>query len=156
MVRYFAYGSNMSDAQIRARCPSQRFIGIAQLSGYKLAFTRYSPKRMCGVADIIPAPEASVWGALFEMSEEDLAALDLHEGAHLIPPAYMRVEVRVRAADGIELEAITYAVVDKSPVEHVPSAEYLGLILDGAGRWGLPDAYQEVLRAIQAGPQFVP
>ncbi|MBB3178254.1 ABC transporter substrate-binding protein [Variovorax sp. Sphag1AA] len=68
MPRYFAYGSNMLHDQIGARCPSQKFICVAELPGYRLAFTRYSPKRQCGVADIVPAPGESVWGALFEMS----------------------------------------------------------------------------------------
>jgi len=156
MPRYFAYGSNMSHDQISSRCPSQRFICVAELPGYKLAFTRYSPKRRCGVADIVPAPGASVWGALFEMSADDLDALDRHEGAHLSPPAYVRAQVRVASPDGGVLEAITYEVFDKSPVEHVPSVHYLGLMIDGAHKWDLPDAYQEVLRRIRSMSQIAP
>ncbi|SEB24917.1 gamma-glutamylcyclotransferase family protein [Variovorax sp. YR216] len=156
MPSYFAYGSNMSHDQISARCPSQRFICVAELPGYQLAFTRYSPKRRCGVADIVVAPGESVWGALFEMSAEDLAALDRHEGAHLSPPAYVRTQVRVSTPDGGSLEAITYEVFDKSRVEHAPSAHYLGLIVEGARKWNLPDDYQEALRRIHPTPKFAP
>ncbi|MEJ8810612.1 gamma-glutamylcyclotransferase family protein [Variovorax ureilyticus] len=152
MPRYFAYGSNMSHDQIRTRCPSRTFVCVAELRGYRLAFTRYSPKRQCGVADIVASPGASVWGALFDMSEEDLAALDRHEGAHLSPPAYVRVHVQVSTPDGGSVEAITYEVFDKSPVEHVPSADYLGLMVDGAWEWGLPDAYRAALRGIRSAP----
>ena len=149
MPNYFAYGSNMSHDQICARCPSHKFICAAELPGYKLAFTRYSPKRECGVADIVPAPGQSVWGAVFDLSGEDLAALDRHEGAHLTPPAYVRVQVRVAAADGCSLDAITFEVLDKAASEHAPSGEYLGLILDGARKWGLPQAYREALRKFE-------
>ncbi|MBO9647584.1 MAG: gamma-glutamylcyclotransferase [Variovorax sp.] len=150
MPRYFAYGSNMSHDQIGARCPSRKFICVAELPGYRLAFTRYSPKRQCGVADIVPAPGESVWGALFEMSTEDLDALDRHEGAHLSPPAYVRAQVKVSTPDGGCLDAITYEVFDKSSVEHVPSTAYLGLMVEGARKWQLPDAYQQALIGIQA------
>jgi hypothetical protein len=68
MPKYFAYGSNMSHDQICVRCPSHNFIGAAELRGYKLAFTRYSMKRKCGVADIVAAPSGSVWGAVFEVA----------------------------------------------------------------------------------------
>lgn len=90
MVKYFAYGSNMSDEQIRERCPSHKFVCVAELRDYKLAFTRYSHKRSCGVADVVVAPGESVWGAVFEMPESDMAALDVHEGVHSKPPAYAR------------------------------------------------------------------
>ncbi len=62
MPNYFAYGSNMSQDQIRARCPSHKFLCAAELPGHKLAFTRYSRKRECGVADIVPA-RGSLCGA---------------------------------------------------------------------------------------------
>ena len=145
MSSYFAYGSNMSPVQMRARCPSHRFVCAAELPGYKLAFTRYSRKRGCGVADVVPAPGQSVWGAVFQVSGEDLAALDRHEGADLSPPAYVRVPVRVIATDGRRLDAITFEVFDKATFEHAPSVEYLGLIVDGARTWCLPAAYREAL-----------
>jgi len=149
MPRYFAYGSNMSHEQISERCPSQRFICAAELPGHKLAFTRFSPKRGCGVADIVPIEGASVWGALFELSEDDFAELDRHEGAHLDPPAYVRSQVQVIGADGRGMEAITYRVFDKAATEFAPSAHYLGLIVEGARKWGLPDAYQQALPALR-------
>lgn len=149
MPKYFAYGSNMSHDQICVRCPSQEFICTAELRDYRLAFTRYSKKRGCGVADIVPAPGASVWGAVFEMCEADLAALDRNEGVHLNPPAYARVQVQVLTLDGHPLDAITYEVFNKSADGYAPNAEYLGLIADGASKWGLPQAYQNVLAKTQ-------
>lgn len=75
MPMYFAYGSNMSDEQIRERCPSHRFVCVAQLPGYRLAFTRRSEKRGCGVADVIAAQNAAVWGVVFKMTDADLTGI---------------------------------------------------------------------------------
>jgi gamma-glutamylcyclotransferase (GGCT)/AIG2-like uncharacterized protein YtfP len=149
MPKYFAYGSNMSHEQMGDRCPSHEFICIAQLPDHRLAFTRYSRKRACGVADFVPAPGESVWGAVFELSDSELAALDLHEGVHAKPPAYVRCSVQVVAANGRALDAITYEVANKSPTPYAPSVEYLGLIAAGARKWGLPQVYQEVLAKVE-------
>lgn len=147
MPMYFAYGSNMSDEQIRERCPSHRFVCVAHLRGYRLAFTRRSEKRGCGVADVVAAEDKSVWGVVFEMTDADLAALDRHEGVHLKPPAYVRKSVQVLAGDQ-SVDAITYEVFAKSSSQHVPNADYLGLITAGARKWGLPQGYQDALAHI--------
>lgn len=147
MPMYFAYGSNMSDEQIRERCPSHRFVCVAQLRDYRLAFTRRSEKRGCGVADVVAAQDESVWGVVFEMTEADLAALDRNEGVHLKPPAYVRKSVQVISGDQ-SVDAITYEVFAKSASQHAPNAHYLGLITAGARKWGLPEDYQEALAQI--------
>ena len=78
---YFAYGSNMDLRQMRRRCPSYRFVSIAKLEDHKLAFTRRSPRRRCGVADVIPSPGEEVWGVLYNIkTRRDVLALDRAEG----------------------------------------------------------------------------
>ena len=77
---YFAYGSNMDCAQIRTRCPSASFIGIAKLPNHKIAFTRKSTRRGCGVADVVRQDGAGVWGVVYEITDSDLAQLDKDEG----------------------------------------------------------------------------
>jgi cation transport regulator ChaC len=149
MPKYFAYGSNMSDEQIAHRCPSHRFVCVAELRGYRLAFTRRSEKRGCGVADVVATAGENVWGVVFEMSDADLSALDRHEGVHMKLPAYVRKNVQVVATDGHLLDAITYEVFTKAENEHAPNAEYLGLISAGARKWGLPQDYQEALLNIK-------
>src|SRR5918995_5170968 len=78
---YFAYGSNMNWAQMKARCPSARFVGVALLRDHRLAFTRKSVNRGCGVADVVSEAGARVWGgAVFEVSDLDIGKLDVSEG----------------------------------------------------------------------------
>lgn len=80
-----------------------------------------------------------------------LAALDRHEGAHLNPPAYVRRIVPVLAPGGQAHEVITCEVAHKASKAHAPNSVYLGLITTGALKWGLPQAYHDVLARIAPG-----
>jgi len=150
MPLYFAYGSNMDLEQLADRCPSAKFQHVAVARGYRLAFTRFSQKRQCGVADLILDMGSEVWGAVFKIGAPDVTKLDRSEGAHLTPPAYRRVPLEVsRAADGESVHAFTYEVVAKA-AEHVkPNTVYLGLMVGGAVRWGLPQQYIEKLKKVE-------
>ncbi|RLG57648.1 MAG: hypothetical protein DRN95_05350, partial [Candidatus Hydrothermarchaeota archaeon] len=56
---------------------------VAILENYKLAFTRKSKNRKCGVADIVESQEDKVYGVLYEIKESDLQKLDCKEGRKL-------------------------------------------------------------------------
>src|SRR5687767_11029999 len=81
-VKYFAYGSNMSPTVMTATCRRQRLLGVARLADYRLMFNRRSVRTGTGVADVVPAKGTSVWGALYELDEKDLPAIDRKEGYH--------------------------------------------------------------------------
>ncbi|MEX2500932.1 MAG: amidohydrolase [Trueperaceae bacterium] len=176
-MRTFAYGSNMDPVQMRRRCPSARFVARAWLPDFALAFPRWSPKRGCGVADVVPAPGGRVWGVVYDLDEEDGRALDGYEGAPTDAtadpstdrerPAYRRVRLRVEphagdlaaaevphsetlgAARGAEPWTVHAYRVVRPVAWHVPpDAAYLGHLLRGAAAWGLPDAYRAELRSI--------
>lgn len=149
MPNYFAYGSNMSSTQLKERCPSVRFVCAAELREFRLGFTRFSEKRNGGVADIVAAPGETVWGAVFELEDADMHALDRFEGARMSPPAYRRCDVKVWTSDGLELDAVTYEVVAKTTVDLSPTHEYHQLIVQGAEHWDLPLEYREKLRRIE-------
>ena len=76
MIRVFAYGSNMDCEQMRERCPSTRFVCVAKLPNHRLAFTRKSTRRNCGVADAVKAEGNEVWGVVYEIDDIDLPKLD--------------------------------------------------------------------------------
>ena len=50
---YFAYGSNLDAAQMRARCPSAKLLGAAILDGYRLGFAGQSAAWGGGVATVV-------------------------------------------------------------------------------------------------------
>jgi hypothetical protein len=174
---YFAYGSNMSSAELLAYCPSGHCLGIARLDGWRLGFTVYAARRHGGVADILPlaAPGelSPVWGVLWSIPEEELPALHAKEGYDPQRPdaqnLYTRVELAVTLlvdqplyAGGPEspplplagppdpVPAFAYQVVRKAEHHIPPSRAYLDLVLSGAREHGLPGEYTAALARVEA------
>jgi gamma-glutamylcyclotransferase (GGCT)/AIG2-like uncharacterized protein YtfP len=135
-VLYFAYGANLDLRRFRRRCPDSVVLGRALLRNYRLAFTRYDSHEKGGVADIVAEAGAQVWGALYDIDDSCLRALDEYEGA---PRAYRRETVRVADDRGGEHEAIAY-VANKTGA-FAPSRAYLAQITRGARDHELPDEY---------------
>jgi gamma-glutamylcyclotransferase (GGCT)/AIG2-like uncharacterized protein YtfP len=143
---YFAYGSNMDEQDMRGRCPGSRPLGSARLDGHRLAFTRRSIRSATGVADVLPTPGHTVWGAVYELDEDEFEVLDRKEG---VGWAYVREQKRVTLiADGSVRDAVVYTVLDKEPEEVPPSRAYLDRLIAAATRLGLPHAYVVDLQAV--------
>jgi gamma-glutamylcyclotransferase len=141
---YFAYGANMAQTELDLVAPHRRFLGPARLEGFQLAFRRRSIRWGGGAADIVESPRDEVWGALFELGEGGLEALDAKEGEGL---AYQRCEVEVLLGDD-RRAALAYQVIDKEPADVPPTPEYLALLLAGARECGLPHGYRRRLEQV--------
>lgn len=138
---------------MRERCPSAMFVCIAKLKDYRLAFTRTSIKRGCGVADVVIKSGSDVWGVVFQIDERDIGNLDAKEG--YVPGrsgnAYTRMECHVYE-DGDEqksIAAMMYTVTDKQGNVPLPNAEYKRQLVEGAIYWHLPSEYLQRLEAIR-------
>lgn len=134
---YCAYGSNLNIEQMKARCPSAKIIGSGMLRDWKLVFKYH--------ADIIPDNGSSVPVVLWNITEDDLASLDMYEG---YPNYYNTVIVDVETDDGI-VSAFVYVMNDKYNELEVPAASYFNTIADGYRDNELDmnylyDAYNEV------------
>src|SRR5689334_11920611 len=123
---YFAYGSNMLPVQLRERCASATLLCAATLDDHRLAFTRMAKGRWrgYGVADVVPSVGTRVWGGIFEISEDEVPALDRAEGyqAGRAKNAYWRAEVMV-CRDGDQnnqIAAQTYVVRDRENPNPLP------------------------------------
>jgi gamma-glutamylcyclotransferase (GGCT)/AIG2-like uncharacterized protein YtfP len=133
-MHYFAYGSNLSRKQMLGRCPDAKPEFKAILPGHKLIYTGRSREwQNGGVASIKPSKGKTVIGALYGISEECLASLDIYEG---YPTVYDRMSVTVFTEFGEPVEAIAYIKVRQSD-ETQPSREYLDTIRDGYEDWGI-------------------
>jgi gamma-glutamylcyclotransferase len=146
LIHYFAYGANMAEAELGSFVPKRRFLGPARLRGFRLAFRRRSIRWGGGAADILESPGDEVWGALFELPEDALDAVDAKEGRGV---AYRRREVKVALGDD-NRRAFTYEVIDKEPADVAPTHEYVALLVGGARDHGLPDSYVERLERLTA------
>ena len=149
---YYAYGSNLDYSQMKNRCPSAQFVGMALLKGYDFDFTRKSTTRGCGVMDIVKVEGEQVWGVVYQIDELDLGKLDQSEGyaPGRAKNAYRRIECRVFENGNTEKPIIvmTYEVVEKATSTILPNHAYKTLIINGATYWHLPEDYINRLRLI--------
>ena len=135
---YFAYGSNMSVRRLQARAPTAELIGRAEVTGYRLAFDKFSRRDGSGKADCekTTEPTDTVFGGLYRVDAADRDALDAAEGAG---SGYEATEIVVLSRDG-RRRALTYLATDKRP-ELSPYTWYLRHIVEGARELGLPPDY---------------
>lgn len=142
---YFGYGSNMNRRQLLSRCATAQFRFRGKLPGYRLAYTRYSPRRRCGVLDLLPCRDGEVWGGVFSLQQHDWQRLDEFEFCCAEGYRRVRVEIQVDGNPYYRLPAIAYEVCDKLADEVSPSDDYLAAVLTGARQCGLPDRYLQSL-----------
>ncbi len=143
-MHYFAYGSNMNWEQMQRRCPSSQFVCVAKLPDYRFAIARHSRLRNCGTANILPERGNEVWGIVYNVSDDDLAALDAFEDG------YGRTSALVFNGDngGQPIEVLVYVAAKEENIP-LPNPEYKGLILQGARYWRLPQNYRAMLETIE-------
>jgi hypothetical protein len=134
--RYVAYGSNMCRAQMAARCPAARPIGVAALPARAFLINRL------GFATLVAAPAAQAYGLVWAVTAEDEHSLDRYEA---VAEGEYRKEAVILAEHG---EALIYIAADAMPGK--PLAAYLDIILAAAAVAGLPLAYQAELASWRA------
>jgi gamma-glutamylcyclotransferase (GGCT)/AIG2-like uncharacterized protein YtfP len=123
---------------MRERAPGARALGAARLVGWRLTFSADSPDDGFGVPHIEPDAADEVWGVLWELTANDLAALDDYEGS-----AYTRGDVVV-SHDDLDVEAVVYFA---KPTGYVnPSTAFMKQLVRGAEAHGLPPEYVERLK----------
>src|SRR5215831_10382275 len=134
MTLYFAYGSNMSRAPMRARCPSAREVGTATLAGHRLIVTSD------GYASVVPEPGGVVHGLLWRLAPRDVAALNAYES--LDTGLYRVVTLPVRAG-ARQVSAMVYVARTDTP--GLPRPGYLEAVLAAARELQLPNEYVAAL-----------
>src|SRR5215471_3796921 len=132
---HFAYGSNMSVALMRRRCPGARLEGGASLPGYRFIIMQ------SGYASMVPAPGSSVRGLLWRVTPRDVAALNAYE--NLDGGLYRAVTMAV-ASHRRRWAALVYIGCDR--VCGRPRPGYLDVVIEAARNAGFPRRYLNSLR----------
>lgn len=141
MTRYFAYGSNMSTAVMKCRCPAAAAMGAARLDGWRF-FIMTS-----GFASIAPASGSLVHGVLWWLAPRDVAALNAYEGVD--GGLYVRRLLPVRYR-GRHEPALVY--VGTNQASGRPRPAYQEGVVAAAEQWRLPGDYVRTLRRFMAAP----
>jgi gamma-glutamylcyclotransferase (GGCT)/AIG2-like uncharacterized protein YtfP len=144
MTLHFAYGSNMSRALMRPRCPSAREVGVATLDGFRFIVTAD------GYASAVRAPGERVHGLVWRLTPRDLAALNAYESLDQGLYRAVTLPVRVGAA---RASALVYLGRSRAP--GVPRPGYLACVLAAARELDLPATYVDDL-ARWAAPRAKP
>jgi gamma-glutamylcyclotransferase (GGCT)/AIG2-like uncharacterized protein YtfP len=119
------------------RCPGSVSLGLAVLTGYRLRFDGTSSNwSAAAAANVIPSPVQSVWGVLYEVTEQHLAALDKYENA---PINYQRWPVSVYSRRLGRCGATAYLRLPR--LHGQPSSAYIARILESALQQGAPSRY---------------
>lgn len=145
---YFAYGSNMLSDRLtaRTRCPSAKSVGAARLDHHQLRWHKRSTDGS-GKCNIVQsdAADAFVWGVLFEIPNDEKAALDEAEG---VGSGYKEAKVTV-TFDGNDLSAVVYVAtaIDETLK---PYSWYRAFALAGARQHKLPQGYVDSIHAVEA------
>jgi gamma-glutamylcyclotransferase len=144
---YFAYGSNMSRAQMRSRAGEILEERPGRVANFELVFNRRA-RGGSATANIRPALGKVVEGVLYKIAQSSFRNLDRFEGA---PQHYRRTELKV--IDNEEKEILAQAYIATKVEKGLrPAPHYLQAILEGAGEHGLPAEYIERIKATaQAG-----
>lgn len=138
----FGFGSNMDLAQIKKRCPSSELVRRGTVNDREIRYTRYSPVRKGGVADMYNAPGHYVYGLVVSMNDEDLTFLDDIECAQ---NGYQRIETKAFDDNGEEFICHSYDVIDKKP-DIAPTKVYEWLVYSGAYNLGANQNYLDRLQ----------
>lgn len=119
-------------------------ISKGSLPGFKLGFTVHSVGWNAGAADVVESAGDRVWGVVFELTDEDLRALDRYEG---YPDQYLRLIARIDTPAG-GLDAWVYSARQKH--EFVPPRRrYVEIIKNAAVRYCFPEPYMRMLDEVR-------
>jgi hypothetical protein len=103
-------------------------------------------------ANIVPDPDAVVFGVLYEITEADLAHVELTEGVHVGNYRRAVIAVEPLGAPDDPIEACTL-VSDHRASELLPTRRYMARLIAGAEEHGLPADYVAFLRTLPAGEE---
>lgn len=141
-LNYFAYGSNMNPARMKARKVEFLSRISAHLLHFKLCFNMQSTTEIGNsCANIIPVKNRIVEGVLYQLQSDELLKLDPFEG---YPLHYDKQTVTVLTKNNVPLTSITYIATDEFVSDGLfPSQEYLSHLL--AAKENLSKFYYEKL-----------
>jgi cation transport regulator ChaC len=152
-VWYFAYGSNMSTSTFRGRRGIEFGRALAaRAPGWRLVLDKPGVVPVGeSFANLVPAPDGEAFGVLYEISEDDLAHVDLTEG--VLIDNYQRIAIAVHPLAVPANEVVAFTLVsDRHDESLQPSERYMACLIAGAEEHGLPARYVEFLRGVQARP----
>jgi gamma-glutamylcyclotransferase len=139
---YFAFGSNLLPTRLQRRCPTAKVVARAIARDYRVVFNKLS-EDSSGKANLVAGDSRdAATGIVYELSADDLGALDAFEG-----PGYRRQDdFSVASIDtGENLVTCTYLARNRVPGLK-PYDWYLALVLAGLAHHDIDSSYAQKMR----------
>lgn len=129
---YFAYDANIDPTRLGEIAPGATFEFIAHLPEWKMEFSILNGAG--GLPSVRPLPGNTVWGAIFSVTGDDLAAIDAHEASE------GRVPTKAQAMDreGRRHDVVTHVAATEAADGLTPEHSYLRRMVSGGRHWKLP------------------
>ena len=136
---HFGYGSNLSIKAVHEDLnPNAKYVMKGFLPNFEVSWPMWSEEEQSGYSGIMEAPGELVHGALYEMTEQELIAMDNLEDCY--KGDYKRETFLVLGEDGQWHEAELYRVIDpQGPFR--PARSYVEIMLEGARELELEPEY---------------
>jgi cation transport regulator ChaC len=154
-MKYFAYGSNMSEKDLHRWCAKKRYdwrlnfetCVVGLLEDYELNFNYFSPSRNSRAANVMVSNGKRVYGLVFDMKPGDREKLREKEG---YCKYYYEIFVPIQINGTIVRDVLTYKAKPEREEKNLeaPTKEYMALIIDAGEKYGFPPDYLEFLKSI--------
>ncbi|NND02413.1 MAG: gamma-glutamylcyclotransferase [Acidimicrobiia bacterium] len=131
---YFAYTARISPDEMANVSPGAEFQFIAHLPQWGLDFPMKNGTWGGGLPTVKPEEGSTVWGAVFDVPEDEYEELDAVETSE------KRTATTVEAMDrtGKRHQVTVHLHEGRRNGTYDPSAEYVQLMLSGSKHWSLP------------------
>lgn len=139
-MKYFIYSETLHPSQLKARAPEATFLHRAYVPDHTLAFLRWSSQWRCGLASITPSVGDRVWGAVFDITQEDLKLLDQY-GDEVPAGAFRHSTINVypeHEEGQLSAKEMVAAHIAKPAGKFKPQDHYIDFVLVGIKHWQLP------------------
>jgi gamma-glutamylcyclotransferase len=146
LVKYFAYGSNMSLLRLKERVPSAKRLETVTLNNHQLRFNM-SGTDDSGKCDAFQTDNSqdNIIGALFEINKNEKGVLDQAES---LGSGYNEKIVFVKNEWGEIFEATTYYAI-KLDASLKPYFWYLNHVIIGAKETNVSDDYLAIIESVE-------
>ncbi|MDP8957853.1 MAG: gamma-glutamylcyclotransferase [Actinomycetota bacterium] len=131
---YFAYTSMIAPERLQQVAPGAEFRFIAHLPETRLIFPSTNGSWDGALPSVRAEPGNTVWGAIFEVPDGELQAIDRAEAAE----GRRRTILSAMDRAGRRYDVVTHVLEEESNGELRPSREYMTLVVKGGRHWSLP------------------
>jgi hypothetical protein len=146
---YFAYTSFLNPDRIGEVAPGAKFRFTAHYPETRLGFVASDAE--APIPTLIRDPEHTVWGGVFEIPAEEVAALVAAEMAEGRKPGFDHKAVD---REGNKYDCLTFVAPGLPETEQKPDPDYMEAMISGARYWSLPAGWVMGLEDLAEDPLF--